>query len=81
MGGDASEHSLGVATIGNHTGPMKSPCINVCEIDRQSGLCTGCLRTLDEIAGWSALSDGRRAEIMRDLERRRQPGGAPGKRL
>lgn len=31
-------------------------------MEATSGLCQGCLRTLDEIAGWSAMTDaGKRA--------------------
>ena len=29
-----------------------SPCMSVCQMDEASGLCQGCLRTLDEIAHW-----------------------------
>ncbi len=29
-----------------------SPCMSVCVMDEGSGLCRGCLRTLDEIAQW-----------------------------
>ncbi len=29
-----------------------SPCMSVCVMDEGSGLCQGCLRTLDEIAQW-----------------------------
>ncbi|MCV0429913.1 MAG: DUF1289 domain-containing protein [Roseibium sp.] len=50
---------------------MKSPCINICQIDHESGLCTGCLRTLDEIAGWAAFSDDERAEVLSDIDSRR----------
>jgi hypothetical protein len=47
-------------------GPVPSPCINVCQIDPASGLCTGCRRTLDEIAVWSRLDDrAKRAVWMR----------------
>jgi predicted Fe-S protein YdhL (DUF1289 family) len=43
-------------------GPVPSPCISVCVIDERTGLCTGCQRTLDEIAAWSMLDEaGRRA--------------------
>ena len=31
-------------------GSVPSPCINVCKMNERSGLCEGCLRTLDEIA-------------------------------
>ena len=36
---------------------VPSPCKNVCRMDEPSGLCTGCGRTLDEIALWSVLDD------------------------
>jgi len=29
-----------------------SPCISVCRMSAQTGLCEGCFRTLDEITGW-----------------------------
>lgn len=32
-----------------------TPCIGICALDR-AGLCTGCLRTMDEIAGWRDMS-------------------------
>lgn len=50
---------------------MQSPCIKICQIDRENGLCTGCLRTLDEIAGWAGYSEIERLEILADLDRRR----------
>ncbi|MEO9525781.1 MAG: DUF1289 domain-containing protein, partial [Roseibium sp.] len=46
---------------------MKSPCNKTCLIDRQSGLCAGCLRTASEIASWTSYSDRQRADIMADL--------------
>ncbi|MES0808529.1 DUF1289 domain-containing protein [Roseibium sp. SCPC15] len=59
---------------------MKSPCINICQIDQESGLCTGCLRSLDEIAGWASYSDDERAEVLSDLDRRRENGSPKGER-
>jgi len=60
--------------------PIATPCIQACVVDGPTGLCLGCYRTLSEIAGWSALSDDRRAEIMAELDlRRSRPGPAlPG---
>ena len=49
---------------------MKSPCIKVCQMDPQRGLCLGCARTLDEIARWGTLSDAERERIMAELPRR-----------
>ncbi|MEN0030957.1 MAG: DUF1289 domain-containing protein [Pseudomonadota bacterium] len=50
---------------------VKTPCVQVCIVDGPTGLCLGCYRTLQEIGGWSALSDDRRAEIMTELPSRR----------
>jgi uncharacterized protein len=50
--------------------PIQSPCINVCAIDAGTGLCTGCSRSLDEIARWSTLTDVERQRIMRELPSR-----------
>ncbi len=41
----------------------KSPCIDICEIDKVSGLCKGCLRTKSEIKGWKAFSKSERRDI------------------
>jgi predicted Fe-S protein YdhL (DUF1289 family) len=51
--------------------PIATPCVQVCVVDGQSGLCLGCHRTLREIAGWTRLTDGERAAIMAGLEDRR----------
>ena len=52
--------------------PLPSPCISVCRMDAASGLCEGCLRTLDEIATWAMMDDqGRRAVWLRIEERAR----------
>ena len=61
---------------------VTSPCINVCQMDATSGLCRGCLRTLDEIAGWSRASDGEKIRILAAVDQRRvadasRRGGAP----
>ena len=62
------------------TGPViASPCVRICIVDGASGLCVGCLRTLGEIAGWTAFTDAERAEIMRALpERRSRVPAGPG---
>lgn len=51
---------------------VPSPCINVCKMDERSGLCRGCFRTLDEIAGWSAAGDEARLAILAAVARRRR---------
>ncbi|RZJ41706.1 MAG: DUF1289 domain-containing protein [Brevundimonas sp.] len=51
--------------------PVATPCVKVCIVDGPTGLCLGCYRTLQEIGGWSALTDEQRAGIMADLTARR----------
>ena len=50
---------------------IASPCVNVCVIDQQGRLCTGCYRTLDEIAAWSQGSDAWRRAVMAALPERK----------
>ncbi len=47
-----------------------TPCVQICVLDPLSGLCIGCGRTREEIAGWSTLSEPKRLEIMRGLQGR-----------
>lgn len=51
--------------------PVVTPCVKVCIVDGPTGLCLGCYRTLQEIGGWTGLTDERRAEIMSELPTRR----------
>ena len=37
--------------------PVPSPCVSLCKMNRNSGLCEGCLRTLDEIIAWGKADD------------------------
>jgi len=50
---------------------MKSPCNKVCIIDERTGLCKGCLRTLDEIGRWGAMDDAQREQVLAQLEKRK----------
>ena len=50
---------------------IASPCVQVCAIDGQSGLCLGCFRTLAEIAGWTRFTDEERVAITVALPARR----------
>ena len=56
---------------------VPSPCIDVCRMDANSGLCEGCLRTLDEIAAWSVLDDDARRAIVAALPGRKLALAAP----
>ncbi|HEV7384379.1 MAG TPA: DUF1289 domain-containing protein [Phenylobacterium sp.] len=50
---------------------IKTPCVKVCVVDGESGLCMGCYRQLSEVAGWTKLTDADRARIMAELPSRR----------
>jgi hypothetical protein len=43
----------------------------LCDIDRDTGLCCGCGRSLTEIARWSAMSTFERRSIMAELPARK----------
>ena len=51
--------------------PIATPCVKVCVVDGQSGLCLGCLRKLSEVATWARFSDEERRRIMDELPGRR----------
>jgi hypothetical protein len=51
--------------------PIATPCVQVCVVDGQSGLCLGCFRTLAEVAGWARFSDAEREALMAALPGRR----------
>jgi uncharacterized protein len=53
------------------TAEVPSPCISVCRMDEDSGLCSGCLRTLDEIAVWSLLDAAEKQTVWLQIGRRR----------
>jgi predicted Fe-S protein YdhL (DUF1289 family) len=46
---------------------IESPCVNICVMDDATGLCTGCARAIDEIAGWSSGGAAWRHAVMAAL--------------
>ena len=51
---------------------VPSPCVGVCRMNPGTRLCEGCLRTLDEIAAWSALSEEEKRAVLARLPGRRK---------
>lgn len=49
---------------------VESPCIKICVIHSESRLCTGCLRSIDEIGAWSRFSPEVRSAIIAELPNR-----------
>ncbi|RED54226.1 DUF1289 domain-containing protein [Aestuariispira insulae] len=54
---------------------IPSPCTGVCTLDKQSGLCKGCLRSRDEIRIWGKSDNEARLAILQELKKRRMAAG------
>jgi predicted Fe-S protein YdhL (DUF1289 family) len=50
---------------------IATPCVQVCMVDGQSGLCLGCFRTLSEIGNWMRFTAEERAALMAELPTRK----------
>ncbi|MDM7458620.1 MAG: DUF1289 domain-containing protein [Paracoccus sp. (in: a-proteobacteria)] len=46
-----------------------SPCIRRCALDAAGQICTGCLRTVDEITRWSSMSPAEQDRVLARLAR------------
>jgi predicted Fe-S protein YdhL (DUF1289 family) len=55
---------------------IESPCVRICSLDRASDVCTGCGRTLAEIARWYAMTGEERSHILAGLPQRMKSLGA-----
>ena len=51
--------------------PIKTPCIKVCVVDGETGLCMGCYRQLNEVAAWAKFTDAEREAILAELPSRK----------
>jgi predicted Fe-S protein YdhL (DUF1289 family) len=49
---------------------VPSPCLSICRMESATGLCVGCLRTLDEIAAWGRMADAGKQALWQQLEER-----------
>ena len=49
-----------------------SPCISVCRMTEETGLCEGCFRTLDEITGWGHRAPQAKRDVWRLIALRLQ---------
>lgn len=60
---------------------IESPCVRICVIHPETRLCTGCARSMDEIASWARLTPEARSAILADLpSRSAAPQGRRGGR-
>lgn len=63
---------------------VESPCIKICVVHPESRLCTGCLRSIDEIGRWSRMTADERRAVMDALPDRagsfsKRRGGRAGR--
>ena len=42
---------------GNEQQRIPSPCIGLCRMGPETGLCEGCLRSIDEIVAWGGADE------------------------
>jgi len=50
---------------------IESPCINVCQMSADKTVCTGCHRSLTEIANWRHLTDAEKLRVIAAAQERR----------
>jgi len=44
-----------------------TPCIGVCQIDKETKICYGCDRSIEQISQWINYSHEKRMKIMKEL--------------
>ncbi len=52
------------------TEQVPSPCISVCAMVAETGLCAGCHRRIDEIAAWSRMDDAAKRQVWQHIAQR-----------
>jgi len=62
-----AERALSVRVIAEN---VPSPCLNVCRMDTGSGLCEGCLRTIEEIREWGRSDDAAKKAMWVNISQR-----------
>lgn len=51
---------------------VPSPCVSLCKMNRDTGFCEGCLRTIDEIVAWSRADDNFKRTVWEAIRRREE---------
>ena len=54
------------------TEQVASPCVNICQMNPETGYCIGCMRTIDEIADWLEMTNEEKRQVLNQLEERRK---------
>ncbi len=72
----ASRPFISLATASPRPGQtVPSPCVGVCRLSEDSGLCLGCWRTRDELRAWKASDDEAKLAVWRLVEQRQIDAG------
>jgi len=59
-------------TVTTSDAPPASPCLGICLMDPATRTCRGCLRTIEEIAGWYEANAAEKQAILARLVSRRR---------
>ena len=65
-----AERAREVRAMADGNAMLPSPCISVCRMDAASGLCEGCMRTLNEIAAWGMMDNRAKRMVWKEIEQR-----------
>jgi len=49
---------------------IPTPCISVCRVNEDNGLCEGCFRTLGEISAWGRSTPANKRELWKTIMHR-----------
>jgi predicted Fe-S protein YdhL (DUF1289 family) len=49
---------------------VESPCVKICVVHPEARICTGCLRSIDEITTWGRMTREERRAVMAELPER-----------
>ena len=49
---------------------LPSPCISICKLNKSTGFCDGCFRTINEISQWPLMTDVERKSLLETLIQR-----------
>jgi predicted Fe-S protein YdhL (DUF1289 family) len=52
--------------------PVPSPCVSLCRMDRDTEMCRGCLRLIEEIVQWRNADDDYKRAVWVEIGKRRQ---------
>lgn len=58
---------------------IPSPCVKICAMDPDRGVCSGCYRTLEEIGNWGAFSVAQKLAVMARIHERVRRWGPPAR--